>query len=198
MTVVSFIWKFFFFEQGKEVVLESEVQVLSRLRHPNIVKLYDVIDSESTLCLVLELVEVSACARCVNLARPCMNNSLTISRIFFLFFDLSLSLSLLFYHVLFCSILFYSVLFCSLFRFRNLFICLWFFFFWIVLVSGSDWLKGGDLFDAIAAAGKFSEPEAKRMTQDLASALTYLHSLSIVHRDVKPENLFVRAHCYQF
>ena len=111
MTVVSFIWKFFFFEQGKEVVLESEVQVLSRLRHPNIVKLYDVIDSESTLCLVLELVEVSACARCVNLARPCMNNSLTISRIFFLFFDLSLSLSLLFYHVLFCSILFYSVLF---------------------------------------------------------------------------------------
>ena len=195
MTVVSFIWKFFFFEQGKEVVLESEVQVLSRLRHPNIVKLYDVIDSESTLCLVLELVEVSACARCVNLARPCMNNSLTISRIFFLFFDLSLSLSLLFYHVLFCSILFYSVLFfvsaIYLFVFG-------FFFFWIVLVSGSDWLKGGDLFDAIAAAGKFSEPEAKRMTQDLASALTYLHSLSIVHRDVKPENLFVRAHCYQF
>jgi len=93
--------------QGKEVVLESEVQVLSRLRHPNIVKLYDVIDAGSILCLVLELVE------------------------------------------------------------------------------------GGDLFDAIAAAGKFSEPEAKRMTQDLASALTYLHSLSIVHRDVKPENLFV-------
>ena len=123
-------------------MLESEVQVLSRLRHPNIVKLYDVIDSESTLCLVLELVEVSACARCVNLARPCMNNSLTISRIFFLFFDLSLSLSLLFYHVLFCSILFYSVLFCSLFRFRNLFICLWFFFFldcfgfWLGLIEG--------------------------------------------------------------
>lgn len=52
-------------------------------------------------------------------------------------------------------------------------------------------LKGGDLFDAIAAAGKFSEPEAKRMTSDLASALSYLHSLNIVHRDVKPENLFV-------
>ena len=45
--------------QGKEVVLESEVQVLSRLRHPNIVKLYDVIDAGSILCLVLELVEVS-------------------------------------------------------------------------------------------------------------------------------------------
>ena len=47
------------------------------------------------------------------------------------------------------------------------------------------------MFDAIAAAGKFSEPEARRMTLDLASALDYLHSLSIVHRDVKPENLFV-------
>lgn len=51
--------------------------------------------------------------------------------------------------------------------------------------------QGGDLFDAIAAAGKFSEPEARRMTLDLASALDYLHSLNIVHRDVKPENLFV-------
>ena len=45
--------------QGKEVVLESEVHVLSRLRHPNVVKLYDVIDAGSTLCLVLELVEVT-------------------------------------------------------------------------------------------------------------------------------------------
>ena len=41
------------------MVLESEVQVLSRLRHPNVVKLYDVIDAGSILCLVLELVEVS-------------------------------------------------------------------------------------------------------------------------------------------
>ena len=53
------------------------------------------------------------------------------------------------------------------------------------------------MFDAIAAAGKFSEPEAKRMTSDLASALSYLHSLNIVHRDVKPENLFV-CHSYNW
>ena len=42
------------------MVLESEVQVLSRLRHPNVVKLYDVIDANSILCLVLELVEVTS------------------------------------------------------------------------------------------------------------------------------------------
>lgn len=56
-----------FLSQGKEVVLESEVQVLSRLRHPNVVKLYDVIDASSILCLVLELVEVN------NAKQPSIN-----------------------------------------------------------------------------------------------------------------------------
>ncbi len=45
------------------MVLESEVQVLGRLRHPNVVKLYDVIDANSILCLVLELVEVGRSTR---------------------------------------------------------------------------------------------------------------------------------------
>lgn len=52
-------------------------------------------------------------------------------------------------------------------------------------------VKGGDLFDAIAAATKFSEAEASVMIGHLTSALAYLHSHHIVHRDVKPENLLV-------
>ncbi|XP_032673081.1 serine/threonine-protein kinase DCLK1 isoform X2 [Odontomachus brunneus] len=52
-------------------------------------------------------------------------------------------------------------------------------------------VKGGDLFDAIAAATKFSEAEASVMISHLTSALAYLHSHHIVHRDVKPENLLV-------
>ncbi|XP_014482743.1 PREDICTED: probable serine/threonine-protein kinase pXi isoform X2 [Dinoponera quadriceps] len=52
-------------------------------------------------------------------------------------------------------------------------------------------VKGGDLFDAIAAATKFSEVEASVMIGHLTSALAYLHSHHIVHRDVKPENLLV-------
>ncbi|XP_078037110.1 uncharacterized protein LOC144470131 isoform X2 [Augochlora pura] len=52
-------------------------------------------------------------------------------------------------------------------------------------------VKGGDLFDALAAATKFSEAEASVMIGHLTSALAYLHSHHIVHRDVKPENLLV-------
>lgn len=51
--------------------------------------------------------------------------------------------------------------------------------------------QGGDLFDAISKAVKFPEYDAQLMTQNLASALAYLHELNIVHRDIKPENLLV-------
>lgn len=52
-------------------------------------------------------------------------------------------------------------------------------------------VKGGDLFDAITVAQKYSEDQAALMITHLTSALAYLHSMNIVHRDVKPENLFV-------
>jgi serine/threonine protein kinase len=52
-------------------------------------------------------------------------------------------------------------------------------------------IQGGDLFDAIAEANKYSEKEASRMMKDLSSALDYLHSINICHRDIKPENLLV-------
>jgi len=52
-------------------------------------------------------------------------------------------------------------------------------------------VAGGDLFDAIVANTRFSEPESAYMIKDLASAVHYLHQLDIVHRDIKPENLLV-------
>ena len=52
-------------------------------------------------------------------------------------------------------------------------------------------VTGGDLFDAIAAATRYTEREAGHLIRDLVSALQYLHERNIVHRDVKPENLLV-------
>uniref|UniRef100_A0ABM0MP68 Serine/threonine-protein kinase DCLK3-like n=1 Tax=Saccoglossus kowalevskii TaxID=10224 RepID=A0ABM0MP68_SACKO len=52
-----------------------------------------------------------------------------------------------------------------------------------------EYVKGGDLFDAITESVKFTEHDASMMVKDLATALGYLHSLNIVHRDIKPENL---------
>ncbi|XP_042901484.1 serine/threonine-protein kinase DCLK1 [Parasteatoda tepidariorum] len=93
--------------KGKEHLIESEVAILRRVKHENIVQLIEEFDFENDLYLVMELV------------------------------------------------------------------------------------KGGDLFDAIASATKYTEKDASSMVHDLSSALYYLHSLNIVHRDIKPENLLV-------
>merc|ERR1719244_2111999 len=54
-----------------------------------------------------------------------------------------------------------------------------------------EYVSGGDLFDAIAADIKYTEPVARDMIKDLANALQYLHDRMICHRDIKPENLLV-------
>ena len=51
--------------------------------------------------------------------------------------------------------------------------------------------QGGDLFESISAATKYTERDASGMMYHVASAIHYLHSLNIVHRDIKPENLLV-------
>ncbi|KAM9838156.1 serine/threonine-protein kinase DCLK3 [Aulostomus maculatus] len=52
-------------------------------------------------------------------------------------------------------------------------------------------VSGGDLFEAISERGRFSEAEAGLMVSDVSEALHYIHCRSIVHRDVKPENLLL-------
>jgi len=55
----------------------------------------------------------------------------------------------------------------------------------------TEYVKGGDLFDAIAVDTKYSEAVSRGMVRDLTAALKYLHDRAIVHRDIKPENLLV-------
>ncbi|XP_068094417.1 serine/threonine-protein kinase DCLK3 [Hyperolius riggenbachi] len=55
-----------------------------------------------------------------------------------------------------------------------------------------EYIKGGDLFDAITKSIKFTEHDAALMLTDLCKALVYIHSKNIVHRDLKPENLLVQ------
>uniref|UniRef100_A0AAX7T4J4 Serine/threonine-protein kinase DCLK2 n=1 Tax=Astatotilapia calliptera TaxID=8154 RepID=A0AAX7T4J4_ASTCA len=96
--------------RGKEHMIQNEVAILRRVKHPNIVLLIEEFDTYNELYLVMELV------------------------------------------------------------------------------------KGGDLFDAITSANRYTERDASGMLHNLASAIKYLHSLNIVHRDIKPENLLVYEH----
>lgn len=54
-----------------------------------------------------------------------------------------------------------------------------------------EYVRGGDLFDAIVDNVKFSEHDAACMITDLCKALVHMHEQKIVHRDLKPENLLV-------
>nr|XP_002716285.2 serine/threonine-protein kinase DCLK3 [Oryctolagus cuniculus] len=55
-----------------------------------------------------------------------------------------------------------------------------------------EYVRGGDLFDAIVESVKFPEPDAALLILDLCKALVHMHDKNVVHRDLKPENLLVQ------
>eukprot|EP00913_Durusdinium_trenchii_P025142 g23601.t1 len=55
----------------------------------------------------------------------------------------------------------------------------------------ADRYAAGDLFDYLAANGAMPEPAAVTLMLCLLSALTHLHQLGVVHRDVKAENILL-------
>jgi len=56
-----------------------------------------------------------------------------------------------------------------------------------------DYCAGGELFCHLQKVGKFNEPRARFYTAELTLALEHVHSLGVVYRDLKPENVLLDA-----
>ncbi|KAH8296703.1 hypothetical protein KR054_010094, partial [Drosophila jambulina] len=54
-----------------------------------------------------------------------------------------------------------------------------------------DYVCGGELFTYLRNAGKFTSQTSNFYAAEIVSALEYLHSLQVVYRDLKPENLLI-------
>ncbi|KAI3704917.1 hypothetical protein L1987_75146 [Smallanthus sonchifolius] len=57
-----------------------------------------------------------------------------------------------------------------------------------------EYLNGGDLFSLLKNLGCLEENMARVYIAELVLALEYLHSLNVIHRDLKPDNLLIGPH----
>eukprot|EP00826_Nyctotherus_ovalis_P002192 TRINITY_DN10418_c0_g1_i1.p1 TRINITY_DN10418_c0_g1~~TRINITY_DN10418_c0_g1_i1.p1 ORF type:complete len:410 (+),score=128.02 TRINITY_DN10418_c0_g1_i1:26-1231(+) len=57
----------------------------------------------------------------------------------------------------------------------------------------SEFISGGELFEAITKRKQFSEMDAAFIMRQLVGAMSYCHSKHVMHRDLKPENILIDA-----
>jgi len=58
-----------------------------------------------------------------------------------------------------------------------------------VLVT--ELVQGGELYDNLVENGVFDEHRASSLTREIAQTLAFLHTKSVVHGDIKPENILL-------
>jgi RAC serine/threonine-protein kinase len=56
-----------------------------------------------------------------------------------------------------------------------------------------DYCAGGELFFHLGKLGKFPEPRACFYAAEIVLAISYVHELGIIYRDLKPENVLLDA-----